>query len=81
VPSSVAVGDSTVTLSSANMTALNLSEGDYVLLEDLNGAGMLNRVKSKTATVLTLEMPSTVALTSGNNDLIYKVFQVKARVL
>lgn len=76
----VSVGDSTVTFTSGDMTLLNLSEGDYIVLEDVNGSAMLNRVKSKTTTVLTLELASTVAL-QANTDYVYKVFQVKARVL
>jgi co-chaperonin GroES (HSP10) len=76
----VAVGASTITLSSGDMTLLDLKEGDYVLLEDVNGDAQLNRVKSKTATVITLQIPSTVALTA-NTDYVYKVFQVKAVIL
>jgi len=51
------------------------------VLEDVNGNAMLNRVKSLTSTVITLELPSTVALTVADSDLVYKVFQVKARIL
>lgn len=77
----VAIGATTITFSSANLTLLNLKEGDYIVLEDLNGSAMLNRVKSLTSTVITLELPSTVALVANDSDLVYKVFQVKARVL
>jgi hypothetical protein len=76
----VSVGDTTITLTSGNMTLLDLSEGDYIVLEDVDGDAMLNSVKSKTATVITLKLPSTVAL-QANTDYVYKVFQVKARVL
>lgn len=76
----VSVGDSTITFTSGNLTLLNLKEGDYIVLEDVNGDAQLNRVKSKTATIVTLELPSTVAL-QANTDYVYKVFQVKAVIL
>lgn len=76
----VAVGASTITLSSGDMTLLDLKEGDYIVLEDVNGDAQLNRVKSKTSTVITLELPSTVAL-AANTDYVYKVFQVKVVVI
>ncbi len=77
----VAVGASTITFSSADLALLDLEEGDYIILEDVNGDAQLNRVKSLTETVVTLELPSTVALTALNSDLVYKVFQVKVRTL
>jgi hypothetical protein len=77
----VAVGATTITFSAANLAYLDLKEGDYIILEDLNGDAQLNRVKSLTSTVVTLELASTVALTAGNSDLVHKVFQVKALVL
>lgn len=77
----VAVGESTITFLAANLALLDLHEGDYIILEDLNGDAQLNRVKSLTSTVITLELPSTVALTAGNSDLVHKVFQVKVLVL
>lgn len=76
----VAVGASTITLSSGDMTLLDLEEGDYIVLEDVNGDAQLNRVKSLTSTVITLELPSTVAL-AANTDYVYKVFQIKALTL
>lgn len=78
---SLAVGESTITFSSANLALLNLKEGDYIALEDLNGAASLNRVKSLTSTVITLQWPATSKLVHTDSDLVYKVFQVKARVL
>lgn len=79
--SDVAIGDSTITFSSANLALLDLKEGDYIILEDVNGAASWNRVKSKTATVVTLQFPALSALVANDNDFVYKVFQVKARVL
>lgn len=80
-PVSVAVGDGTITLSSANLALLNLQVGGYIVLEDVNGKAQLNSVKALSATVISLMFPSTVALTSGNSDLVYKVFQVKGIIL
>ena len=77
VPSAVSVGDTTVTLSSANMTTLDLSVGDYILLEDITGNVQVNRVKSKTSTVITLQIASTVAL-DGSTDLVHKLVQGEA---
>lgn len=74
----VAVGDTTVTLT-ATKTAL-FTVGDYILLEDLNGAVQINRVKSKSGAVLTLEIASTVALT-GNTDYLHILTQVEAKLI
>jgi hypothetical protein len=74
----VAVGDTTVTLTTAK-TAL-FTKGDYILLEDLNGNVMMNRVKSKSGAVLTLEIASTVALT-GNTDYLHILTQVEAKLV
>jgi len=81
VAGNVAVGDTTVTLTSANMTNLDLEIGDYILLEDLNGQAMINRVVSTTATVITLLIPSTVVLTATDNDEIHHLVQVEVELL
>jgi hypothetical protein len=78
--SNIEIGDKTATFSSANLTLLNLKEGDYILLEDVNGNGQLNRVKSLTSTVITMQLASTVQIVAAT-DLVYKVFQIKALVL
>lgn len=75
---SVLVGDTIVTLTTAK-TAL-FTVGDYILLEDLNGNVMINRVKSKSGAVLTLEIASTVALT-GNTDYLHILTQVEAKLI
>lgn len=77
----VAIGDSTITLSSANLALLDLHEGDYIILEDLNGAASWNRVKSLTSTVITLQFPAASALVANDSDLVYKVFQIKGVVI
>jgi len=81
IPDTTAVGETTLTFTSAELTALDLSDGDYILLEDLNGDLQVNRQKSATSTVVTLEKANTVVLTSGNSDLVTKMFQVQAVIL
>jgi len=80
-PDNVAVGDAVLTFSSAEVTALNLSDGDYILIEDLSADLQVNRRKSSTSTVVTLEKASTVALTASDSDLVTKLFQVEAMIL
>ncbi|HNQ55817.1 MAG TPA: hypothetical protein PKG66_10400, partial [Methanothrix sp.] len=60
---------------------MGLVEGDYVMLRDADGDTQLNRVKSLTATVITLQEPSTVALTVADNDLVHRVAQIKVKIL
>jgi hypothetical protein len=77
---SVSVGDKTITFAVATLALLDLHEGDYIILEDLDGAVQLNRVKSLTSTVITLQLASTVALTA-TTDYVRKVFQVRCKIL
>jgi hypothetical protein len=72
---SVAIGATTITLTTTK-TAL-FTVGDYILLEDLNGEVQINRVKSKSGAVLTLEIASTVALI-GDTDYLHILTQVEA---
>nr|QNO41552.1 hypothetical protein MPGNBCFJ_00016 [Methanosarcinales archaeon ANME-2c ERB4]QNO42066.1 hypothetical protein NIICAKKE_00016 [Methanosarcinales archaeon ANME-2c ERB4]QNO42287.1 hypothetical protein OEDCDHIP_00004 [Methanosarcinales archaeon ANME-2c ERB4]QNO42442.1 hypothetical protein ADMFNEEM_00008 [Methanosarcinales archaeon ANME-2c ERB4]QNO42686.1 hypothetical protein GKPKHNMI_00008 [Methanosarcinales archaeon ANME-2c ERB4] len=81
VPDNVAVGDTTVTLSSAEMTTLDLSDGDYILLNDLNGNTQVNRVVSTTTTVITLQIAANVALTAADSDLVHKLTQCGVMLL
>ena len=78
VGSAVAVGDTTITMDSADMTSLDLAAGDYILQEDDGGNCMINRVKSVTSTVITLQLASTVAQLDTTNDDIHKLHQVEA---
>jgi hypothetical protein len=75
---SVSVGDTTITLTTAKVALFTV--GDYILLEDLNGEVQINRVKSKSGAVLTLEIASTVALT-GDTDYIHILTQVEAELI
>lgn len=77
--SGVAIGDSTITFTSGNLTSLDVTEGDYIILVDSDGLAQLNRVKSKTATVVTLELPATVAVVTG--DYVYKAMQCYCKLM
>ena len=81
IASTVAVGDTTVTLTSGDMTTLDLAAGDYILLEDDSGNCMINRVKSVTSTVITLQIASTVAMSDTTNDEVHKLGQVEVMLL
>ena len=74
----VAVGATTITLTTAK-TAL-FTVGDYILMEDLNGEVQINRVKSKSGAILTLEIASTVALLGGT-DYLHILTQVEAKLI
>lgn len=81
VAGNVAVGDTTVTMTAGNITNLDLVIGDYILLEDLNGQAMINKVSSLTATVIGLVIPSTVVLTATDNDEIHHLIQVEIELI
>ena len=76
--SGVAIGDSTITFSAGDLLAFDLAEGDYIILADADAGCQLNRVKSKTLTVVTLELPATVAVVTG--DYVYKAKQCKVEI-
>lgn len=78
--SNIEIGDKTATFSSADLALLDLKEGDYIVLEDVNGDAQLNRVKSLTSTVITMQLASTVQVVAST-DYVRKVFQVKAMVI
>lgn len=81
VPVTMAVGATTIELSTANMTILDLSVGDYIILEDLDAGVQVNRVKALTTTVITLQLASTVALTSTDSDVVGKLVQGEVMLL
>ena len=80
VADDLAVGGTAVTLSEADMILLGLAVGDYIVLEDLDGNAMINRVKALTSTVITLQLPSTVALANAT-DAVHKLHQVEVLLL
>lgn len=81
VSANVAIGDTEVTLLAADITNLALVEGDYILLNDLDGNCQINRVKSTTSTKIQLQIASTVALASADSDLIHKLAQCEVMLL
>lgn len=84
IPDDVAIGDTTITFSSATtLTNLAVVAGSFILLEDILTSGDLqvNRVKSLTSTVITLEKASTVDLSNSASDLVSKMFQCEAILL
>ena len=74
----VAINDTTIELTTGK-TAL-FTAGDYILLEDVTGNVQINRVKSKSGAVLTLEIASTVVLT-GVTDYLHILTQVEAKLI
>lgn len=78
VGSAVSIGDTAITMAAGDMTKLDLAAGDYILMEDHDGNCMVNRVKSVTSTVITLQIASTVAQASTTDDDVHKLHQVEA---
>lgn len=78
--SDVSIGDETITMTSGELIPY-LSVGDYILLEDLNGACQVNKVAGLTSTVISLVMPSTVALANGDSDLVTKVYHCLVKLV
>lgn len=76
----VEIGDTSATLAAADITALNLQEGNLILLRDVNGDVQVNAVKELTSTTITFLIPSTVQLVA-NTDYIHKVFQCTMEIL
>ena len=77
----VTAGATTVTIDSADMILLALAAGDYILLEDHDGNCMMNRVKSVTDTVITLQIASTVAMDDTTHDDVHKLHQVEVMLI
>lgn len=81
VAGDVTVGDTTITMAAGDMTNLDLSIGDYILMENIDGDAMVNRVESTTSTVITILIPSTVAMVATDNDPIHKLVQVEVELI
>lgn len=75
----VTAGDGSITFAAGVIASLGVTVGDYIILATAAGACQLNRVKSLTATVITLELAATVATQTG--DYVYKVLQCKCKIL
>jgi hypothetical protein len=71
-----AAGSATLALFVAGtMATSGITEGDYILIADINGAVQLNRVKSISGLVMTLVIPLAMAVDQSDGDLCYHVFQ------
>lgn len=77
----VSIGDTTVTMTSGEIATMGIAVGDYINLEDLNGNCQTNRVAALSATVITLEVPSTVALVSNDSDLVTRCYPVLVKLV
>lgn len=75
-----AAGDLTLTLDAAKITALALVPGDYIVI-DSDAAQEVNRVVSTTATTITLQNPCAASYTTAAAGTVYKLVQVKVRLL
>ena len=75
---SVSIGDKTITLDATKAALFTV--GDYIILEDLDGNVMMNRVTAISGSVLTLAIASTVALT-GTTDYLHILTQVEAKLI
>jgi len=79
--SNVAVGATTITMSAGVVASMGLSIGDFILMADIDGGLQPNRIVDLTATVITLEIPALVALTTANNDLVYRIWQKEIQII
>jgi len=77
VAAALAVGGVTVTVADSSLFAA----GDYIVLEDIDGNAMMNRVKAlPSATTLTLQIASTVALEDAT-DYVHILAQCEVMLL
>jgi len=72
-------GTKTATLSAGNITNLDLSVGDYVMFEDLDGSAEINRVTATTSTTISLLIPSVG--TYAIADVVHKMIQVEVELI
>lgn len=75
----LSAGSQTATLIAGNITNLDLSIGDYVMFEDLNGSGEINRVTGTTATTISLLIPSVG--TYAIADVVHKMVQMEVELI
>lgn len=76
VVNDTATGSATVELGTSGFAAtMGLTEGDYILLADINGVVQVNRVKSLALEVITLVIPLAMAMDESDTDLCYRLFQ------
>ena len=75
----LSAGSQTATLTTGNISNLDLSIGDYLLIEDLSGSGEINRVTGTTATTISLLIPSVA--TYAIADVVHKLVQVEVELI
>lgn len=77
VAADLAVGGATVTIADSS----KFTVGDYIVLEDLDGNAMMNRVKAiPSSTTITLQLISTVALANAT-DYVHILAQCEVKLL
>ena len=74
----LSAGSTTATLIAGNITNLDLSIGDYVMFEDLNGSAEINRVTGTTSTTISLLIPSVGVYAIA--DVVHKMVQVEVEL-
>lgn len=79
--SDVAVGDTSITMTSGEPTTMGLTVGDYILMEDIDGNCMVNKVASVAATSIGLVRPSTVVLENSASDLVTRVYPCLVKLI
>lgn len=79
--SDVSIGDETITMTAGEIATMGISIGDYICLEDLNGNCQVNKVAALTSTVISLVMPSTVALANADSDLVTRVYHCLVKLV
>lgn len=81
VAADAAAGVSSLTMTSGELATMGVTVGDYVYLEDLNGAGEVNKVTSVSATVLGLAIPTTLALDNSDGDLVHRLYPCLVKLI
>jgi len=77
VAADLAIGGVTVTVADSSLFTI----GDYIVLEDVDGNAMINRVADiPTSTTITLQLASTVALANAT-DYVHILHQVEVMLL
>lgn len=82
VPASdVAIGDEHIHMTGTDIATMGIKVGDYILMENLNGDTMINRIKALTASVITLQLASLITLVNGDSDLVTRIYQCPVRLI
>ncbi len=79
--SDVAVGDTSITMTSGEPTTMGITVGDYILLEDISDDLQVNKVASVSATSIGLVVPSTVTMVNSDSDLVTRLFPCLVRLI